>query len=97
MLGIGKTFSERGLEDRGLEDLFAGPWRLAIFSLARLASTGFFPGVLASTAPPIRPPLREGAKFIETGAGHSGTGAVTFFNTVNHGALTFFHPENHGA
>ena len=41
--------------------------------------------------------LREGAKFIETGAGHSGTGAVTFFNTVNHGALTFFHPENHGA
>ena len=41
--------------------------------------------------------IREGAKFIETGAGHSGTGAVTFFNTVNHGALTFFHPENHGA
>ena len=33
---------------------------------------------------------REGAKFIETGAGHSGTGAVTFFNTVNRVALTFF-------
>ena len=41
--------------------------------------------------------FREGAKFIETGAWHSGTGAVTFFNTVNHGALTFFHPENHRA
>ena len=41
--------------------------------------------------------FREGAKFIETGAWHSGTGAVTFFNTVNHGALTFFDPENHGA
>ena len=27
--------------------------------------------------------FREGAKFIETGAGHSGTGAVTYFNTVN--------------
>ena len=34
--------------------------------------------------------FRKGAKFIETGAWHSGTGAVTFFNTVNHGALTFF-------
>ena len=42
-------------------------------------------------------PLREGAKFIETGAEHPGTRALTFFNTVNHGALTFFHLENHGA
>ena len=41
--------------------------------------------------------LREGAKFIETRARHSGSGAVTFFNTVNHGALTYFHLEIHGA
>ena len=41
--------------------------------------------------------MREGAKFIETGAGHSGTGAMTFFSTVSHGALTYFHPEDHGA
>ena len=40
--------------------------------------------------------LREGAKFIETGAGHPGIRAVTFFNTLNYGALTFFHQENHG-
>ena len=41
-------------------------------------------------------PLREGTKFIETGAGHIGTGVVTF-NTVNHGAVTYFYSENHGA
>ena len=53
-----------------------------------------------NTHPPtqlVAASVREGAKLIETGAGHSSTGAVTFYNTVNHGALTFFHPENHGA
>ena len=31
VLGNGKTFSNRDLEERGIEDLFAGPWRLVIF------------------------------------------------------------------
>ena len=44
--------------------------------------TGFF----------IFAPL-EGAKFMETGAGHSGTRAVTFFNTVNQWALNLFSSE----
>ena len=39
----------------------------------------------------IKEDIREGAKFIETGAGHTGTGAVTFYNTVNHRAVTDFH------
>ena len=39
-------------------------------------------------------PLREGTKFIETGAKHTGTRAVTFFNTVNHKVVTYlYHGE----